>query len=348
MNDDGFIDVLFRRERVARDPARPWRRHVQRPHALVAPTTAFTDEVRIWAHVVDLDGDGHRDIIVPEPMDTLKFYRGNGDFTFKPAVDLLHARRRLSAGRGDQRRLQRRRTARSRGGQSGERSTSSSIRGGTTFDRSVIDGWPFTDITTRDLNNDGRLDLVASSGRWDLFETVGRSRHGVRHARQRQRHVPEPLSRYETGVFGTMSVVVGDFNGDGKSGRRDRQPLDHGRRSDSGCMLWDSVTILPGDGTGRLLAPTDASCFGSVAPEFGARRPRRAVSGTAPSAQHVGSERRRPHRSDWVARCDPPQSAGGAESSAGRRSPEPIAPSSPTTCQHRPARSGRRIPTTTG
>ena len=53
-----------------------------------------------------------------------------------------------------------------------------------------------------------------------------------------------------------MSVVVGDFNGDS------RADVATGSRSvvvqtpDLGRALSDSVSILPGDGTGRLLAPT--------------------------------------------------------------------------------------------
>ena len=40
------------------------------------------------------------------------------------------------------------------------------------------------------------------------------------------------------------------------SGCRRRQPLGSGRGQRTGLMLSDSVMILPGDGTGRLLAPT--------------------------------------------------------------------------------------------
>ena len=65
-----------------------------------------------------------------------------------------------------------------------------------------------------------------------------------------------------------MSIVVGDFNGDGKmdvaTGNRSIIIED----SDVGLMLWDSITVLPGDGTGRLLTPT-TFVLGSVASEFG-------------------------------------------------------------------------------
>ena len=264
MNEDGFIDVVFRREQSLEILPGRGDGTFAAPRT-VAPTTAFTDEVRIWAHVTDLDGDGHRDIIVPEPVDTLQLYRGNGNFTFKTAVTL--------ATRG--------------GGYQPDDATSGDFngdgrrdlavaspgeidifinRGGTTFDRSVIDGYPFTDVTTRDLNNDGRLDLVVASGRWDLFETwvdpgavlvmLGNGNGTFQNA-----------VRYETGVQGTMSIVVGDFNNDG------RQDVATGNRSiilddPLGLLLWDSVTILPGDGAGRLGTPT-TFVFGSVASEFG-------------------------------------------------------------------------------
>ena len=263
-NGDGAVDVVIRRgDSLEVLPGRG--DGTFSASRVVAPTGAFTDEVRIWAYVTDLDGDGQRDIIVTEPMDTLKFYRGNGDLTFKPAVDLFT--------RG--------------GGYQPDDATSGDFnndgrrdlavvspgeidiflnRGGTTFDRVVIDGWPFTDITTRDLNGDGRLDLIVASGRWDLFETwvdpgvvvimLGNGNGTFQTA-----------VRYETGVFGTMSVVAGDFNGDGK------QDVAAGNRSvivddPLGLLLWDSLTVLPGDGTGRLLSPT-TFVFGSVVSEFG-------------------------------------------------------------------------------
>ena len=97
MNEDGFIDVVFRREQSLEILPGRGDGTFAAPRT-VAPTTAFTDEVRIWAHVTDLDGDGHRDIIVTEPMDTLKFYRGNGNFTFRTAVDSRDAWWWVSAG----------------------------------------------------------------------------------------------------------------------------------------------------------------------------------------------------------------------------------------------------------
>ena len=253
MNHDGFVDVVFRRgESLEILPGRGDGTFAA-PRT-VAPTTAFTDEVRIWAHVTDLDGDGHLDIIVTEPMDTLKFYRGNGDFTFKTAVTL--------ATRG--------------GGYQPDDATSGDFngdgrrdlavsspgeidifinRGGTTFDRTVIDGFPFTDVTARDINNDGRLDLVVASGRWDSFEPWVEAGAVYVILGNGNGTFQTPV-RYETGVQGTMSIVAGDFNGDGK------QDVATGNRSvvlndPLGLLFWDSVSVLPGDGAGHLVNGDD-------------------------------------------------------------------------------------------
>jgi hypothetical protein len=264
MNEDGFIDVVFRQgDSLEILPGRGDGTFTA-PRT-VAPTTAFTDEVRLWAHVTDLDGDGHRDIIVTEPMDTLKFYRGNGDFTFKSAVTLD------TCGCGYQP------DEATSGDFNGDGRRDLAVaspgaidifinKGGTTFERSSITGYPFTDVTTRDLNNDGKLDLVVASGRWDLFETWVDPGAVLVMLGNGNGTFQAPV-RYETGVQGTMSIVVGDFNNDGK------QDVATGNRSavlddPLGLVLWDSVSILPGDGAGHLGTAT-TFVFGSVAPEFG-------------------------------------------------------------------------------
>src|SRR5688572_24380525 len=75
INGDGFVDVLIRRgDSLDVLPGRG--DGTFSASRVVAPTNALTDEVRIWGDIVDLDSDGRRDIVVPEPMDTLKWYRG--------------------------------------------------------------------------------------------------------------------------------------------------------------------------------------------------------------------------------------------------------------------------------
>jgi len=82
----------------------------------------------------------------------------------------------------------------------------------------LIPGAEFTDITTRDLNNDGRLDLIASSGSFDFhfpYTTPG----AVHVLLGNGNGTFQPPIRHETGVLGSMSVVVGDFT------RRDRSAI---------------------------------------------------------------------------------------------------------------------------
>jgi hypothetical protein len=274
MNADGFVDVLIRLgDSLEVLPGRGDGTFAA--SRVVAATTAEMGEVRNWGYLVDLDNDGRRDIIVPEPTDMLKWYRGNGDFTFKPAVDLF-----ISGG-GYQP------ADATSGDFNGDGRPDLAVvspgeidifinRGGTTFDRTVIGGWPFTDITTRDLNNDGKLDLVVASGRWYLFETAGDPGRVLVLPGNGNGTFQTPVV-YETGVYGTMSIVVGDFNADGK------QDVATGNRSvvvedQMGLLYWDSVTVLPGDGTGRLLAPT-TFVFGSVAGELGRVDPRTVFQG---------------------------------------------------------------------
>jgi hypothetical protein len=264
MNRDGFVDVLIRLgDSLEVLPGRGDGTFAA--SRVVAPITAFMDEVRNWGSLFDLDGDGHRDIVVPEPMDTLKWYRGNGDFTFKPAVDLF------TQGGGYQP------ADATSGDFNGDGRPDLAVvspggidifvnRGGATFDRTFIHVSPLTDITTRDLNNDGKLDLVVSSGQFYLFDITWDPGMAYVLLGTGNGTFQSPVG-YETGVYGTMSIVVGDFNGDGKpdvaTGNRSAMVEDG-----IGLLYWDSVTVLPGDGAGRLLAPT-TFIFGSVASEFG-------------------------------------------------------------------------------
>ena len=77
----------------------------------------------------------------------------------------------------------------------------------------------------------------------------------------------QPPVRHETGVLGSMSIVVGDFTGD--------RILDvaTGNRSvvdddDLGRHFWDSLSVFPGDGKGGLSTPTTYALL-DVQPEFG-------------------------------------------------------------------------------
>ena len=108
-------------------------------------------------------------------------------------------------------------------------------------------------MVAADVNGDTRLDLVSVTGRFDSFESY--SEPGEVHVRLGNGNgtFAAPV-RYLTGVRGTASVVVGDFNGDG------RRDIAAGSRSvvrdpDLGAHLYDSISVLTGNGTGSFLAP---------------------------------------------------------------------------------------------
>jgi hypothetical protein len=273
LNADGFVDIVFR----SGDSLKilPGRGDATFAAArTVAPTTAPVDEVRVWAYVVDLDGDGHRDIIIPEWQDTLKFYRGNGDLTFKPAIDLMT--------RG--------------GGYQPAEASSGDFNGdgrrdlvvvspnevdvfinvdGVTFTRSNLGSWPLSDITVRDMNADGKLDLLVASGRFEIGLSPDPGQVFIHLGNGDGTF--QPGVGYDTGVLGTMSIVTGDFNGDGKV------DVATGNRSaifdgELGPMLFDSVTVFPGDGAGRLLTPV-SFVLGSVASEYGVWDPQERYQG---------------------------------------------------------------------
>src|SRR5687767_13133505 len=263
-NADGFVDIVIREgDEIAVLPGRTGATFAApRP---VGPTNYFVDEIRVWAHVADFDGDGRRDILVPEVYDTLKLYRGNGDLTFQPAVDLFtqgggYQPADATSGdfNGDGRR---------------DIAVASPLEidvfintGGVSYSRSVIPGAEFSDITTRDLNNDGRLDLVASSGSRDFhypYSTPG----AVHVLIGNGNGTFQPWVRHETGVLGSMSIVVGEFTGDGiiDVATGNRSVVDD---SDLGRHFWDSLSVFPGDGTGGLAAPTTYA-LGTMQPEYG-------------------------------------------------------------------------------
>jgi hypothetical protein len=263
-NGDGFVDIVIREgDSIAVLPGRTGATFAA-PRSVDATNYPRT-EVRVWAHVADFDGDGRRDILVPELYDTLKLYRGNGDLTFQPAVELVTqgggyqpADATTGDFNGDGRR---------------DLAVASPLEidifintGGVSFSRTVISGAEFTDITTRDLNNDGRLDLIASSGSFDFhypYTTPG----AVHVLLGNGNGTFQAAVRHETGVLGSMSVVAGDFTGDGilDVATGNRSVVDD---PDLGRHFWDSLSVFPGDGKGGLSAPTTYA-LGNVQPEFG-------------------------------------------------------------------------------
>ncbi len=249
-NADGFVDLLILRGRSLE--VLPGNGDGTFDAARVIDENDQVRELRTWAFAGDLNGDRHLDIIVPDVATdaVLKLYPGTGTFAFGPPIILPTSNylpAELTSGdfNGDGRR------------DLALANTCCEINlfinnGGNVFTRTDIPG-NFNDITASDINLDGRLDLAAVSGIYDvsspgqapgqvvvlLGNGDGTFRTGV---------------SYTTGVRGGTSIVVGDFNGDA------RPDVATGNRSiiwddDLGIGLADSVSVLPGDGTGRLLAP---------------------------------------------------------------------------------------------
>ena len=252
-NADGFIDVVIAREE--RLEILPGRGNGTFAAPVAVDAYQLVDELRDWAHTADIDGDGRRDIVVAGRFNDVKWYRGNGNFTFQTPVELpivAGGYQPSDATSGDFNGDGRRDLA-----VVSQYGIDLFLRTGpTTFSASVISspGGPLTDVTAWDMNGDGRLDLVASSGDFEHFEFYvdpgevlilpgnGNGTFG-------------PAARHSVGVTGAMSVVVGDFNGDGRldAATSNRSAVFDG---DLWMQFVDSISILPGDGTGRLLPAT--------------------------------------------------------------------------------------------
>ena len=224
------------------------------------PVTTMRDfrELRLFAYAAaDFNGDGHRDLILPDWQDgqgaVLKFLPGAGAFTFGAPILLPADNNGMSPSEVTS------------GDFNGDGrpdfalvnlccTTSVYLNGGgNTFTRSEVGGG-LNDVVAADMNGDGRLDLVGAAGRWETFQTY--EEFGEIHVLLGAGNgtFAAPV-RYSTGVHGgATSVVVGDFNGDG------RLDVATGNRSviedqEIGRHLYDSVTILRGTGGGGFMAP---------------------------------------------------------------------------------------------
>ena len=184
MNEDGFVDVIIRRgDSLEVLPGRG-DGTFSAPRA-VATTQGATDEVRTWGYVVDLDSDGHRDIVVPERFEMCGGIAGTATSpSSRPSIFQLRG-----------------------GGYQSSEATSGDFngdgrrdlavaspngidvflnQGGTAFTHSAIDSaayHPLTDLTTRDINNDGKLDLDRLGRALGPVRDLDRARYRVRAAR---------------------------------------------------------------------------------------------------------------------------------------------------------------------
>ena len=250
-NADGFIDLVILGDVTLE--VLPGNGDATFDTAILIDENHQVPELRVWAHAADMNGDGRRDLIVPDRRDdgfVLLLYPGTGALTFEAPIvlptlnDLPGVEITSGDFNGD-----------------GRRdfavvdlccTTVFINQGGYTFTPATVGG-AFNDIVTNDLNGDGRLDLVVVAGNYWRFDPNTRLGE-VSILFGNGNGTFQPPVRYPLNVHGTMSVVVGDFNGDS------RLDVAAGSRSgvfipDLGRVLSDSVSVLPGDGTGRLLAP---------------------------------------------------------------------------------------------
>jgi regulation of enolase protein 1 (concanavalin A-like superfamily) len=219
-----------------------------------------------FALVVDIDGNGTRDIIAGEEPDLVSVYSGNGDFTFSPPVRLVTGRGPRDGIVGDFNGDGLRDIA-----VANDEAQSLSIfvnGGGLLFARrDVAVDRPINDITVRDLTGDGVLDLVlagaaadgdlSADGRVYVLSGNGNATF-------------EPPTTYETGR-GAFRVVVGDFTHDGRldiaTGNRSAvrttcgggPPSPDGSGGTGRLTYWDTVSILAGRSDGTFAAAVDFS-----------------------------------------------------------------------------------------
>jgi regulation of enolase protein 1 (concanavalin A-like superfamily) len=210
--------------------------------------------VATFAIVADMNNDGARDVVLGEEGFSLHVVPGNRDFTFGPAItmttDAWPHGGTVADFNGD-----------------GLRDVAVAHR----YSRSVLvflnnGGFLFTtsslpiahsstDVTSRDLNGDGHLDLAVSARgpsddfpHWDfglvyVYGGRGDGTFGI-------------PTTFPAGIA-AHSIVVGDFTRDG---RTDVATLNGPNYfADNACGIatgLDSVSILPGSGDGTFGSPT--------------------------------------------------------------------------------------------
>jgi hypothetical protein len=107
-------------------------------------------------------------------------------------------------------------------------------------------GYEADSVAVGDLNNDGKLDLVVANLCQSSYCSQG-SNGIVSVLLGNGDGTFQPAKGYATGGFGSSSVAIGDFNGDGNL-----DVVVANQCSTSDCKSGGSVSILPGNGNGTL------------------------------------------------------------------------------------------------
>jgi hypothetical protein len=212
--------------------------------------------------VADLNGDGKLDMVMPnpcapeDPVDCtglLSVFLGNGDGTFQPAVSYssgaFWAASVAIADVNNDNKLDLvvANTAAAGGGYGAGVVSVLLGNGDGTFQQAVTydsGGLGATSVAVGDLNRDGKLDLVVSnnstadSGEGSVAVLLGNGDGTFQMA------VP-----YDSGGWGTGSVVLTDINGDGKL---DVLISDVCTPLDGGCDTKGAAGVLLGNGDGTL------------------------------------------------------------------------------------------------
>jgi regulation of enolase protein 1 (concanavalin A-like superfamily) len=222
--------------------------------APVAVTTFRMDQFS-FAASGDLNGDGKRDLVLPQDFG-VAVYPGRGNLTFDPPVQITTPAAVADAIVADLNKdgLADIVTANNIDGSL----TVVLNRGGLVFSATEIRLGPWvTDVTATDVNRDGRLDLLVSAGRPDHFAGFGEGFAFVLPGNGNGSFgVPV---RYEV-PHGPTQIVAVDANRDGivdlVTGNQSAIVRDD-------CTLlektWDSVSVLIGTGTGTFVGPWNFS-----------------------------------------------------------------------------------------
>jgi hypothetical protein len=220
-----------------------------------APRTISASAVAAYpfAIVGDFNADGHRDVALGrdgggEVTSALLLFPGNGDFTFAPEVTIPLEIPGADGISGDF---------------NGDGRRDMAVvtfccslfvminRGGLMFDVHETPMFQdLGDITTADINRDGKLDLLIAASS-ELVSPGSSAPSVVDVLIGNGNGTFRDRVEFDTGVKGELTIVAGDFNRDGlidvATGNRSVE-----RSDDLGEQLWDSISIMPGDGNGRF------------------------------------------------------------------------------------------------